>query len=141
MTCATPELINRYGMPATPGDLKDLPSVGMIGAQSGGRPAPFRFDNGVEQLELNPQHKLLVNDTNCYVAAGVAGIGVVQLPSYTAAAAVRSGGLVQILPEWSKSVTPVHVLYAPNRFLSAKVRVFIDWVAALFERHEQVRRV
>jgi hypothetical protein len=34
----------------------------------------------------------------------------------------------------------MHVIYAPNRFLSAKVRVFIDWAIDLFERHEQLRR-
>jgi hypothetical protein len=34
----------------------------------------------------------------------------------------------------------VHVLYAPNRFLSAKVRVFIDWSVALFEQHACLRR-
>jgi hypothetical protein len=32
------------------------------------------------------------------------------------------------------------VLYAPNRYLSAKVRVFIDWAVALFERNESLRQ-
>jgi DNA-binding transcriptional LysR family regulator len=34
----------------------------------------------------------------------------------------------------------VHLLYAPNRYMSAKVRVFIDWIVALFERHEILGR-
>jgi DNA-binding transcriptional LysR family regulator len=34
----------------------------------------------------------------------------------------------------------VHVIYAPNRYLSAKVRVFIDWLVELFERDEHLRR-
>jgi len=31
------------------------------------------------------------------------------------------------------------VIYRPNRFLGAKVRVFIDWTVSLFERHPQLR--
>ncbi|MBV8379423.1 MAG: LysR family transcriptional regulator [Paucibacter sp.] len=139
-TCATPEFIKRHGAPQRPEDLMDLPTVGLITASSGGRATPFRFNDGNTELTISPPHKLLVNDTNTYVAAGVAGLGVVRLPSYAAVAAVRSGALVPVLREWDQGVMPVHVLYAPNRFLSAKVRVFIDWVAALFEQHEQLRR-
>ncbi|MBV8125925.1 MAG: LysR family transcriptional regulator [Paucibacter sp.] len=140
MTCATPEFVKRHGMPTAPDDLKELPTVGLITAQSGGRAAPFKFAQDGHDVEINLQHKLLVNDTNCYVAAGLAGLGVVQLPAYAAAAAVKAGTLLLVLPAWNRSALPIHVLYAPNRYLSAKVRVFIDWVAALFEEHPQLRR-
>ncbi|MBV8502560.1 MAG: LysR family transcriptional regulator [Paucibacter sp.] len=139
-TCATAEFVKRHGTPQTPEELKEFPTVGMVTARSAGRGAPFRFNKGSTEIELNLPHKLLVNDTNAYVAAGLAGLGIVQLPSYAALASIRAGGMVPMLTEWSRSVMPVHVLYAPNRFLSAKVRVFIDWAATLFEQHEQLRR-
>jgi LysR family transcriptional regulator, regulator for bpeEF and oprC len=40
--------------------------------------------------------------------------------------------LVEVLPEWSRPAVPVHVVYPPNRHLSAKVRAFVDWAAELF---------
>lgn len=140
-TCATAEFVKRHGLPQTPEELKQFPTIGMVSAKSAGRGAPFRFNNGSTELEFaNLSHKLLVNDTNAYLAAGLAGLGIVQMPSYAATAALKSGALVPMLTEWSQSVTPVHVMYAPNRFLSAKVRVFIDWVATLFEQNELLRR-
>jgi len=33
----------------------------------------------------------------------------------------------------------VHAIYRPNRFLGAKVRIFIDWAIALFERHPHLK--
>jgi len=36
---------------------------------------------------------------------------------------------------------PMHVLYPANRHLSAKVRVFVDWIAELFAQRGLARRV
>lgn len=138
MTCATPGFIKAHGLPKTPEDLKELPTIGMMTAS--GRPSPFSFERDGEALELNLQHRLVVGDSNAYIAACCAGLGIAQLPVYAATDALRDGRLQQVLEDWNNSVTPIHVLYAPNRFLSAKVRVFIDWVAALFEQHEELRR-
>ncbi|MDR7334325.1 hypothetical protein [Roseateles asaccharophilus] len=46
-----------------------------------------------------------------------------------------------VLEDWPTEVIPVHVLYAPNRYLNATVRVFIDWAAALLERNQDLRRI
>jgi DNA-binding transcriptional LysR family regulator len=54
--------------------------------------------------------------------------------------AIAAGKLVPLLEDWQQQANPVHVIYAPNRYLSAKVRVFIDWIIALFEQDEHLRR-
>ena len=46
----------------------------------------------------------------------------------------------QLFSQWRTPTIPVHVIYAPNRYLSAKVRVFIDWAVTMFERHDELRR-
>ena len=94
----------------------------------------------VRRAELALHHKLVVNDTNAYLAAGLAGLGIIQAPSYAVHEAVKAGRLVPLLQDRQTPTAPVHLLYAPNRYLSAKVRVFIDWTVALFERHECLRR-
>ena len=36
------------------------------------------------------------------------------------------------MPDWVTSPLPINVVYPQNRHLSAKVRVFVEWVADLF---------
>ena len=138
-TCATPAFLKRHGTPTTPEELAQRPTIGMISARTS-RPLPFRYLNGASVSDLALDHHLVVNDTITYVAAGVAGLGIIQAPTYAVHEAVKDGRLVALLQDRQTPTIPVHVLYAPNRYLSAKVRVFIDWVVALFERHENLRR-
>ena len=53
---------------------------------------------------------------------------------------LREGRLVGVLDEFCTGNIPINVIYPPNRYVSAKVRVFIDWVVGLFERHELLKR-
>ena len=46
-----------------------------------------------------------------------------------------SGELVPLLEDWALDPMPLYVAYPPNRHVSAKARVFIDWVAALMAKH------
>ncbi|WP_439333982.1 LysR substrate-binding domain-containing protein [Stenotrophomonas maltophilia] len=46
---------------------------------------------------------------------------------------LAAGRLVEILPDFPPSPTPVSLLYPHNRQLSLRVRVFIDWLAKEFE--------
>ncbi|MDM0117480.1 LysR family transcriptional regulator [Variovorax sp. J22R133] len=138
ITCATPAFLKTHGTPATPEALRELPVVGLMTARSN-RALAFRFFEGNSEIELALEHKLIVNETNSYVAAGLASLGIIQAPSYAVGPAFKAGQLVPLLEDWRTPEVPVHVLYAPNRYLSAKVRVFIDWTIALFERHEDLR--
>ena len=138
-TCAAPTFLDAHGTPASPDQLRDLPTVGMI-PSSGGYSAsfPFLYDDQKRDLGLN--HTLVVNDTNAYLAAGLAGLGIIQAPTYSVRDAIAAGRLVPLLEDWQQQTIPVHVIYAPNRYLSAKVRVFIDWIVELFEQDEHLRR-
>jgi DNA-binding transcriptional LysR family regulator len=69
------------------------------------------------------------------VAAVLAGLGISQCAKFQAAPYLASGELVELLPEWSCPTVPIHVVYPPNRHLSAKVRAFVDWTAELFAKH------
>ncbi|MFD1559400.1 LysR family transcriptional regulator [Paraburkholderia silviterrae] len=138
-TCATPEYLRIHGKPHSPDDLRAQPTVGM-GSARDGRSLPFQFSKDGQEHELALNHKLVVNDTNAYLAAGLASLGIIQAPTYCVREAVERGQLIPVLEDWDQSLVPVHVLYAPNRYLSAKVRAFIDWVIELFERHEYLRR-
>lgn len=136
---ASPAFLKAYGTPTTPKELATYPMVGMM-ARGGVRPLSISFSDGDREIEVSPYYKLVVNDTNSLLAAGIAGLGIIRAPSYAAEDALAHGRLVPVLQGWKTPVIPVNVVYAPNRYLSAKVRVFIDWVITVFERHESLRR-
>ena len=138
VTCATPAFLELHGAPTTPEEMRERPAVGMMSARST-RALPFRFSAGDAATDLVLDHKLVVNDTNSYVAAGLASLGIIQAPSYAVQDALASGRLTALLKDWQTPAIPVHVLYPPNRYLSATVRVFIDWLVAIFARHECLR--
>jgi LysR family transcriptional regulator for bpeEF and oprC len=58
---------------------------------------------------------------------------------FGAAPHLRSGELVQVLADWTRPAIPLHIVYPPNRHVSAKVRAFVEWVVDLFEAQDHVR--
>jgi DNA-binding transcriptional LysR family regulator len=138
-TCATAAFLQANGTPTMPAELQSVRTIGMTSSRAG-RPLPFRYERDGEKLELSPEHVLVVNDTNAYLAAGLSGLGVIHAPSYAVHSALEQGQLVALLSEWRTAPIPYYVVYAPNRYLSGKVRVFIDWVVGLFEQHPNLKR-
>lgn len=135
LTCASPKYLASHGTPATVQELETKHQLlGLISPRSG-RALPFRFMRDGESIDVVPHARLGVDDTNAYMAAALTGLGVAQAPAYMLQAALESGQLVRILQDWTSEPVPVHVIYRPNRFLGAKVRVFIDWTVSLFERN------
>ena len=131
ITCAAPAYLERYGAPSHPEELATTHhGVGYFGAGTG-RHHPFDFALNGENREITPRYVLSVNEGSAYVAAGLAGLGIMQAPEFMVQPHLESGALRRVLPEWSSEPVPLHVVYPPNRHLSNKVRVFVDWIAEL----------
>lgn len=129
-TCASPAYLAKHGTPTTPQelDLEPHQAVGYFSSRTG-RVFPFVFHRGDERIEVEGRRRLDVNDSNAYVAAGLAGLGIVQLAKYAVQEHLDNGELVPLFPEWHHNAVPVHLVYSPNRYVSARMRVFIEWVA------------
>lgn len=83
---------------------------------------------------MNGRYIVSVNESNAYVAAALAGLGVIQTPRFMVEEHLATGTLRPVLSEWSTKPMSLHVVYPPNRHLSNKLRVFVDWIADLFAR-------
>ncbi|MGY2373140.1 LysR substrate-binding domain-containing protein [Pseudomonas sp. SDO524_S393] len=46
---------------------------------------------------------------------------------------LKSGALICVLEDWSLEPNPIYIVYSPNCHLSARVRVFVEWLVELFE--------
>jgi DNA-binding transcriptional LysR family regulator len=139
VTCASPAYLDRYGEPQHPADLdRDHYVVGYFSAESGRR-WPFTFVSGEESIEVPGRYIAAFNDGSSYVEAGVAGLGVVQAPIFMVRKHLDDGSLRRILADWTTEPMPLHVVYPPNRHLSAKLRIFVDWIAEIFARSKLMR--
>ncbi|MFF7710896.1 LysR substrate-binding domain-containing protein [Pseudomonas sp. NPDC007930] len=126
---AAPSYLARAGVPAHPREVEGPAHqvVGFLWARSG-KPMPYALQRGEESLRLHGRHVLAVDDGNAYIAAAVAGLGIAWLPHYMAEAALARGELVALFSDWQLEPMPLYVAYGPNRHVSAKLRVFIEWV-------------
>jgi DNA-binding transcriptional LysR family regulator len=129
---AAPDYLARAGIPVHPRELEDSDHrvVGFLWARTG-KPLPYALRNATERLRIKGRHVLAVDDGNAYLAAGLAGMGVLWLPTYMSDAHVACGELVPLFKDWQLDPMPLYVAYPPNRHLSLKLRVFIDWVVEL----------
>jgi len=135
ITCATPEYLRRHGTPAHPRELGEAPHrmVGYFSARTG-KVVADTFRRGDEVVDVVGNHVVAVNDADAYLSAGLAHLGAVQVTCFMAGALLKRGELVRILEDWDTDPVPVYVVYPPNRHLSSKLRVFVDWVVELIGR-------
>ncbi|MBH1556156.1 LysR substrate-binding domain-containing protein [Stenotrophomonas forensis] len=126
---ASPGYVQRFGLPADPRALEgpDHHMVGFLSPRSG-RARVFNAQRGDERIEVQGRYTVGFDDGNAYLAAALAGLGVVALPSYMAEPHVVRGELRPVLQDWKLPSMPMHVMFPPNRHMSQRLRVFIDWV-------------
>lgn len=136
---AAPDYLRRLGTPTHPRELEDSPHriIGFLWARTG-KPVPYAMRKGDEEIRVNGRYVLAVDDGNAYLAAGLAGLGVLWLPEYMARPSRANGALVPLMEDWMLDPMPIYLAFPPNRHISAKLRVFIDWVAELMARHAPV---
>lgn len=137
---ASPAYLEAHGTPTHPEQLENEHTVVNHFSTRTGRHYPGEFEKDGQLLEVSGRHKLALNENNAVTTAVLAGLGIAQVPSFTAEPLIQRGELVQVLTDWTGPVIPLYVVYPPNRHLSAKVRAFVEWVAELFSQHPQLVR-
>jgi DNA-binding transcriptional LysR family regulator len=128
---ASPEYLARNGMPKTPADL-----VGHKCLHYGHSTTVPRWpltDNGTS-ITVPVAACLSSNNGDTLRDAAVKGIGIARQPSFIVGSDIAAGRLVVVLPDFPPQDVTIHALYAPNRFLAAKSRVFIDFLVERFGR-------
>jgi DNA-binding transcriptional LysR family regulator len=90
----------------------------------------------VEQREvrtLKMQSRISVSSSDAYLACCEAGLGLIQTPRLGIAAQLADDRLEQVLTDYPPPALPVSIIYPSSRSLSPRVRVFIDWLAAMLQ--------
>ncbi|MDB6001870.1 MAG: LysR family transcriptional regulator, partial [Rhizobacter sp.] len=138
VTVASPAYLKRHGTPDHPDDIEKRHRVVSYFSGSTRRVYPHEFIRGDERIEHPGNYRVSVNEGNAQMAAVLSGFGISQCLAFVAEPLIESGQLVRVLPEWTRPPIPVHVVYPPNRHLSAKVRAFVDWTVDLFANNPKL---
>ncbi|MBX3707257.1 MAG: LysR family transcriptional regulator [Pseudomonadales bacterium] len=127
--CASPEYLRRHGSPGHPADLAGHAVIAYSLMAMGDQ---WRFDgyDGPVTVKVTPRMRTNSGDTCC--AAAVQHQGVVLQPSFLVAAHLKSGALVEILPQFRSIELGVYAVYPNRRHLAQKVRVLIDFLVDAF---------
>ncbi|MGN6319087.1 LysR family transcriptional regulator [Trinickia sp.] len=133
VTCASPAYLEKYGEPKTIEDLRDHIGVNYVSSNTGRLRAWDYVVNGAVQT-VDMRGLIAVNDVDAYLCCGLHGLGLLKSALYPVAPYLESGELREVLKDYSSSERPISIMYARNRHLPRKVRVFADWVAELFAR-------
>jgi LysR family transcriptional regulator, regulator for bpeEF and oprC len=133
VTCAAPSYIERAGMPASLEDLENHKAVNYFSSRTG-RILDWAFMVDGKEVEVKMKGMVSVNDADAYVTCGLEGFGLIQPALFMVLPHLQSGQLVEVLPELKPLPMPISAVYPHSRHLSPKVRVFVDWIAELFDR-------
>ncbi|WP_426070399.1 LysR family transcriptional regulator [Janthinobacterium sp. DSP2-3-3] len=133
---AAPAYLQRVGTPLHPLELQDSAHrIVRFRWTRSGNGFPYVMHHEGRSIKIHGQYVLSIDDGNAYLAAGVAGLGVLWLPDYMARPHVARGELLPLFDAWTVDAMPLYLAYPPNRHVSKKLRVFIDWVAELMAQH------
>jgi len=131
--CASPDYLRRHGAPADLDALARHVAVGHVHGGSG-RASRWIFRQGPDTITPALATHVSVDDTDAYVAAGLAGLGLIRVASYMVAGHIAEGGLVRLLADIEAPPEPVSLLYPQSRHLAPAVRAFVDWSVEVMGR-------
>lgn len=131
--CASPEYLACFGIPQHPDELSAHQAVGFFSSDRNiNYPFELVVDGQPREYELGSW--MSVSDAENYMTCALSGCGLIQLPRFHVENELRDGRLVEVLGAWPSTGLPVSAMYPQHRQLSPRVRVFIDWLAALYEQ-------
>lgn len=131
--CASPAYLRRYGEPQSLADLQAHLAVGYADSRRS-RSTNWTFRDGDETVIVSMKDSITVDDTDAYVAAGVAGLGLIRAGSFVVREHLAEGRLVRLLAHAEPSTDPLSALYPQSRYLSPAVRAFVDWSVEVIGR-------
>jgi DNA-binding transcriptional LysR family regulator len=126
---ASPAYLARHGSPAGPEDLIHHQCLDYGRFQAAPR---WRLWSAGEPVAAPVTACLFSNNGETLRAAALRGLGIALLPTFIIGPDLREGRLNIVLPGHEPREAGVFALYAPNRFVSTKVRLFIDFLVARF---------
>lgn len=124
VVCASPLYLKQHGTPAHPLELRQHRCLNYTYARQGNE---WLFQRDEEEVRVKVSGMFRANNGDVLRTAALAGHGIILQPSFIIGDDIKAGRLVPLLQAWKTSYTPIlYAVYPHRRFLSAKVRTFIE---------------
>lgn len=127
---ASPDYLARRGAPQS---ADELASHELLYFNAGSHRHGWRLLNGLQELRVDVASRLRVNNSFAVRDAAINGLGIALLAHVVAADSVAAGSLLRLLPDWAPVAVPVHAVFPSARYLTPKVRAFVDHAVSAFE--------
>lgn len=126
---ARPDYLALAGRPNSPQDLARLDCVVFTGLDTGAR-WEFAGPAGMEAVDVSG--RLRVSSSDAMREAVLEGLGIGLTPSWMWGDEIAEGRLERVLEGWEPAARPIHAVMAGRRLVPARVRAFVDFLAAEF---------
>jgi DNA-binding transcriptional LysR family regulator len=127
--CASPDYLEKNGIPQVP---QDLATHACLVYANDIKPDTWILHgpNGKEAIKVNGP--VCADNGDILSAAATAGLGIALLPTFTVGPELRAGRLIQVLPDYCPPELTIYAVFPSRRYLSAKVRSFVDFLSNHF---------
>lgn len=138
---AAPAYLARHGTPATPHDLARHNCLGIRQGDEAYGVWKLRGARGDTTTVhgVRTRGSLTTNDGEIAVSWALDGHGIVMRSEWDVARYLRSGRLVEVLAQWRTPEADIRAVYPQRHQTSARVRAFVDYIAAAFASLNQAR--
>ncbi|MET3455082.1 MULTISPECIES: LysR family transcriptional regulator [Pseudomonas] len=132
LTVASPAYLKKHGRPLHPSELESSEHVCVdFRDPQTGKPFIWEFHRGHERVSVKTHGRLMVNDVGTMHRICEEGQAVAQVLELGVEAALREGRLIELFADWPDEYFPLYALYPSRHLPPAKVRAFLEFVAAL----------
>lgn len=137
LLCAAPSYLERVRAPAQPSELQRHPCLFI--RESDDTFGTWHLRSGSRLESVKVRGPLSSNDGDCALSWALDGHGILMRSLWDAAPYLRSGRLRPVLAEWSLPPADIHLLFPTKANMSAKTRVFVEFMLQRFEAHREAR--
>lgn len=129
---ASPAYVAQHGKPRHPSDLEHHRGILYSHLAT---PTLWHFEHPLEgEVTVRMGGQLMANNGDVVLSSLLAGIGIAIQPEFLVWDELRSGALVELLPDWSSKPSALHIVTPPGTVRPARVTVLMDFLASRFMR-------
>lgn len=135
VVCASPVYLGRAGVPQTPADLAQHACLALLTLERDVQDE-WQFAKSGVRAKIKFAPTLTAHGEELR-EAGIAGCGIVRLLACHVEDEIRSGALVQVLPDWEcVGALPIVAIYRRTRPMQSPVAAFVGHLAQAFRRYD-----
>ncbi len=127
--CASPDYIDRHGLPGTPAELTGRNCV-LFSYSSDANEWTLNGEDGPEIVLVSGSYR--VNNSEALLEALREGVGIGRLPTFVAGPDLKTGRLVKLFESYRIPDQTFYAVFPEREYLPAKVRAFLNFAIEYF---------